>query len=286
METENYLKLLIDGYFDNANFFSKYIVRKCKEAGTNNIEKEEFFFNCRKIVNWFEIEFGKRLNERERELFQMLNGIEKGTMKMENNTDMSIEQIIIDLRDELNTINRNNFPLNFYHLFKPGYFKFDISTFDYATLQIIQQEINKAEEEINQYQSSKTQPPPQTKPPKEQLTFNNLFQIPYNSDKKQTELKELLKNNEYINDIYQWEGHTTDKKELAFLFHYFKDTPGIMQPGNFAPQIKIFYKEFGLTVTNDPKVKDKVSTVRNLKPYSPSNETYQDFKMKFSEWIK
>jgi len=121
---------------------------------------------------------------------------------------------------------------------------------------------------------------------KPQLTFKELFQIPYNYDKKQKELKELLKRNGYIDEDNKWVGITKNKNELAFLYHFLNDTPNILQPGKFAPQIKIFYKEFGLTVYNDKEPTKGDCTVKGLKTYSKNNETYNNFKLKFSVWIK
>lgn len=120
---------------------------------------------------------------------------------------------------------------------------------------------------------------------KQLLTFQGLFKLPYCNDKKQKELKELLKGNGYIDNNYEWVGITKKKNELAFLYYYFKDTPDIIQPGNFETQIKVFYKEFGLTVYNDKEPKG-YCTVKGLKNNSPDNETYENFKVKFSEWIK
>jgi len=121
---------------------------------------------------------------------------------------------------------------------------------------------------------------------KPQLTFIDLFKIPYNYDKKQKELKELLKYSGYIDNSYKWVGITKNKNELAFLYHFLNDTPNILQPGKFAPQIKIFYKEFGLTVYNDKEPTKGDCTVKGLKTYSKNNETYNNFKLKFSVWIK
>lgn len=121
------------------------------------------------------------------------------------------------------------------------------------------------------------------KPP---LKFIDLFKIPYNYDKKQKELKELLKYSGYIDNSYKWVGITKNKNELAFLYHFLNDTPNILQPGKFAPQIKIFYKEFGLTVYNDKEPTKGDCTVKGLKTYSKNNETYNNFKLKFSVWIK
>jgi len=125
------------------------------------------------------------------------------------------------------------------------------------------------------------------KPPQKQLTFKDLFEHPYNSDKKINEFKELLRNSGYINDSYSWEGITKNKNELAILYYYLKSLPGIIISGDDEPQIIAFYKEFGRVVYKDSKDKgtNGYCTIRGLK--NPKHkETKEISTQKFSIWVK
>ena len=83
---------------------------------------------------------------------------------------------------------------------------------------------------------------------KDVLKFSEIFIIPYSNVEKINELKQLLKNNGFIDNDNKWIGNTGDLKELAYLYWYLKEQKGIIQPGVFSKQIKSFYKEFGLLV--------------------------------------
>ena len=132
--------------------------------------------------------------------------------------------------------------------------------------------------------STVNKPPP---PPKPQLTFVGLFKIPHNEPKKQKELKDLLKGNGYIDEDNKWEVTTCNKNELAFLYDLFEDKK-ILTPGSFAQKIKTFYKEFGLIVYNDKEpTTGGYCTLKNLSiTRSNQNETYKNFEIIFSNWVK
>ena len=123
--------------------------------------------------------------------------------------------------------------------------------------------------------------------PKPQLSFKDLFEHPYNSDKKINEFKELLKNNGFIDNSNNWNGKTKNKNELAILYHYLKNLPGIIKPGNFESQIIAFYKEFGRVVYKDSKDKGEngYCTIKDLR--NPKNkDTKEIFILIFSNWVK
>lgn len=122
------------------------------------------------------------------------------------------------------------------------------------------------------------------KPP---LKFIDLFKIPHNEPKKQKELKDLLKGNLYIDEDNKWEVTTCNKNELAFLYDLFEDKK-ILTPGSFAQKIKTFYKEFGLIVYNDKEpTTGGYCTLKNLRTTRvKNNDTYQNFEIIFSDWVK
>jgi len=123
---------------------------------------------------------------------------------------------------------------------------------------------------------------------KPQLTFIDLFKIPYNTVEKITILKEILKNNVYIGQDNKWVGITKKKNELAFLYDLFNNEKNILKDESFELQIKTFYKEFGLIVYNDKETKSGgYCTLRNLRiTRSKQNETYKNFEIIFSDWVK
>jgi len=126
-----------------------------------------------------------------------------------------------------------------------------------------------------------------TKTIKQELTFVGLFKIPHNEPKKQKELKDLLKGNVYIDEDNKWKGTTQNKNELAFLYDLFEDKK-ILTPGSFAQKIKTFYKEFGLIVYNDKEpTTGGYCTLKNLRTTRvKNNDTYQNFEIIFSDWVK
>ena len=122
---------------------------------------------------------------------------------------------------------------------------------------------------------------------KQELTFVGLFKIPHNEPKKQKELKDLLKRNGYIDEDNKWEVTTCNKNEIAFLYDLFDDKK-ILTPGSFAQKIKTFYKEFGLIVYNDNEpATGGYCTLKNLRTTRvKNNDTYQNFEIIFSNWVK
>jgi len=51
MTKENYLEILLGGYFDNPNFLADYFVRECKNAELSHISPSEFFDRLLEIIN-------------------------------------------------------------------------------------------------------------------------------------------------------------------------------------------------------------------------------------------
>lgn len=123
-------------------------------------------------------------------------------------------------------------------------------------------------------------PPPQ----KKQLTFKDLFKIPYNDDKKIDELKQLLRTNGYIDDNNKWIGLTNDKNELATLYWLFRHNGNVIKPEKSTPQLKTFYKEFGLIVYSDNEPPGDV-TIKNVLREPGATPTYNDFERLFNNWI-
>lgn len=126
--------------------------------------------------------------------------------------------------------------------------------------------------------------PEKTNKPK-QKTFTDLFKIPYNKEKKITELKTILKTSGYIDNNCKWVGITKEKTELATLYWLFQDKENILNPDKVTPQLRTFYKEFGLIVYTD-KEPAEYCTIRNIKRHPGDNtETYKEFERLFFNWI-
>lgn len=158
-----------------------------------------------------------------------------------------------------------------------GYYIYDLDEYDIFLFE-------KQFSHILKNTSTVNKPPPPPKPP---LKFIDLFKIPHNGPKKQKELKDLLKGNGYIDEDNKWEVTTCNKNELAFLYDLFEDKK-ILTPGSFAQKIKTFYKEFGLIVYNDKEpTTGGYCTLKNLRTTRvKNNDTYQNFEIIFSDWVK
>jgi len=115
-----------------------------------------------------------------------------------------------------------------------------------------------------------------------QLNFKELFKPEY--QQKTDELKKILKTKGYIDEKYKWVGLAKETKELAILYHVLNDKEDILVSGKFEPQIKTFYKEFGLKVT-EKKENESYCTVRNLKDYNTNSETYLSFNSILKDWF-
>jgi len=117
------------------------------------------------------------------------------------------------------------------------------------------------------------------------LKFIELFKHPYNNEKKINELKNILKIKGYIDENNKWNGLTDIKNELATLYWLFKDEKyNIIAPGKIEPQLKTFYKEFGLIVYNEkePKGYCSIKTISKTPGYT---EIYKEFENIFSNWF-
>jgi len=153
-------------------------------------------------------------------------------------------------------------------------FPFEFITI-YLLIQNIKSKIKNAETQINKF----------NKNDKEPLTFAGLFKIPYNSETKIMELKTILKTSGYIDDKYKWSGLTGFKNKLATLYWLFKDKLNILNPGKVTPQLKTFYKEFGLIVYTDKEPQGDC-TIKNINTHPGINsDTYKEFERFFLNWI-
>jgi len=159
-----------------------------------------------------------------------------------------------------------------------GYYIYDLDEYDIFDYEKQYSHILKNTSSVNK----------NTQTIKPQLTFIDLFKIPYNTVEKITILKEILKNNVYIGQDNKWVGITKKKNELAFLYDLFNNEKNILKDESFELQIKTFYKEFGLIVYNDKETKSGgYCTLRNLRiTRSKQNETYKNFEIIFSDWVK
>jgi len=152
--------------------------------------------------------------------------------------------------------------------------EFTIITFIYYALYVIEY-IDKIRGQLKEKEF-------ENKTPLKELTFKDLFSVTHSSDKKINELKELLKNNGFINNDYKWIGTTKYHNELAHLFYYLKDKK-IIKVDN--TNIKVFYNEFGLKV-DSKKTTDSYCTLRVLEKRPQEKDITDIFKLKFSNWIK
>lgn len=122
----------------------------------------------------------------------------------------------------------------------------------------------------------------QTAPP--QKTFTDLFKHPYNSETKIKDLKDILKTYKHIDNNFKWIGTTDELRELATLYWLFKDNGNIINPGKVTPQLKTFYKEFGLIVYTDKEPKGDC-TLKNINKTPGFTDTYKHFERIFLNWI-
>lgn len=124
----------------------------------------------------------------------------------------------------------------------------------------------------------------QTASPRKELEFKDLFKTPFNSDGKIKDLKRILKTYNYIDEKNQWTGLTADKNELATLYWLFEDKKKVLTPGKRTPQLKTFYKEFGLIVYTD-KEPTGYCTLKNISIHPGLNRTYRHLERIFTDWI-
>jgi hypothetical protein len=118
-----------------------------------------------------------------------------------------------------------------------------------------------------------------------EYTFPELFKLPYNSDIKIKDLKDILKTSGYIDNNYKWVGITKEKTELATLYWLFQDKENILKSDKVTQQLKTFYKEFGLIAYTDKEPSKGYCTIRTISTHTGENQTYKEFERLFYNWI-
>jgi len=164
----------------------------------------------------------------------------------------------------------NDFNIDFNKLAKKYNHRYDFQNLMYY--------IKTGETQQTQPENNPLTPPPQT-------TFSELFKPPYNSETKIKDLKDILKRYKHIDNNEKWTGTTTDKNELATLYWLFEEKNNILNPGKVTPQLKAFYKEFGLIVYTDKEPKGYCSLKNISIPADCYSSTYKHFSKIFHTWI-
>ncbi|MBA7545648.1 hypothetical protein ES705_38019 [subsurface metagenome] len=119
----DYLEIVLRGYFNenNREHLEKYFFREFKKAEKEHYEAKEFFNGCLKVIEDFEMDINKRLNERKGMLSLELNEAKKGTLKYaENDNSKPIEQMhketIKHCQQELAAISKDNFTVHLHSI--------------------------------------------------------------------------------------------------------------------------------------------------------------------------
>ena len=114
-----------------------------------------------------------------------------------------------------------------------------------------------------------------TPPPKRELTFKELFAPPYNTDEKINELKTILCVKGYTDKNNKWTGLTSNKNELATLYHVFIDKGNILKQESTRTALRLLYNEFG-----------EFPTDNQLRGFErrPKNDTFDDFSEIITNW--
>lgn len=101
----DYLTLLLNTYINQKEIFSEAIQNRQKEIDKEkSISKKEFYFNCSKVIETLKSQIDEKFNKRKNELYLIIDLREaKG-------------KPITDIQNELNTIHKNQFPINLLHL--------------------------------------------------------------------------------------------------------------------------------------------------------------------------
>jgi hypothetical protein len=92
----NYLDLVTEGYFDENNraFLENYFLREYKKAEKEQFfEANEFFSGCMKVIECWENYLQKKVFERKKELYLLLNGAKNGKLLYDDLEGKTIEQL-------------------------------------------------------------------------------------------------------------------------------------------------------------------------------------------------
>lgn len=113
----DYLEIIIRGYSieNNREHFENYFFREFKKAEKKYFEVDEFFGGCLKVIESWEHDLDKQLNNRCIQLADMINAAENENAKYPDAQGKTIEQkkeAAGQYNIELSTISRNNFSVN------------------------------------------------------------------------------------------------------------------------------------------------------------------------------
>lgn len=122
----NYLQILIEGYGKESTrkILDKYFIRKYKEAKDNHYSYDEFFTGCLEVIHSFYSEMDRRVFERQRELYTIINWKKNGmngsndTPKEPSKEDL---QVVDNLELELKEMGRRNFPVSLHGISRGVY---------------------------------------------------------------------------------------------------------------------------------------------------------------------
>lgn len=101
----DYLTLLLNTYFNEKEIFSEVIQnRQIQFEKEQSISKKEFYFNCSRVIETLIKQIDDRFYKRQNELCQIIDLKEAKGEPIEN------------IEKDLNTIHKNQFPINLLHL--------------------------------------------------------------------------------------------------------------------------------------------------------------------------
>jgi hypothetical protein len=101
----DYLKFLLNTYISEKEIFAEVVQnRQIQFEKEQSISKKEFYFNCRKVIEFLKNKIDDRFYKRQDELCQIIDLRE------------AKEEPTESIENELNTIHKNQFPINLLHL--------------------------------------------------------------------------------------------------------------------------------------------------------------------------
>jgi hypothetical protein len=125
---KDYLKIVLDGWLNlnNRNHLTSYFKRQMKTAESEFYSNYEFIDGCNTIVKAFETEMERRLFERQNELYMIIDRVESKDCEFWEVGGKKINRIkhIEELNNTVETIKKENYPVNLLHITNRGYFGF------------------------------------------------------------------------------------------------------------------------------------------------------------------